>query len=236
MTYSKLLAVLVLFSVAGIFTPAYGQKPRWLTTHSWKGTGTAATEIFWVNTNRWRIRYAPHGRGIFHVALYNVKGELVDVVADLERPVSGLRTQTGKGQCYLTVTAIDTRWEISVEQYLSVIEEWQLLQRMKQPPVELAKLAEWTGGTGDAEYELTVPAGSWKVVHTNKGNGLLQVKVQNDEGLVSLAANNSSTGEGESWVHAAGTFTVSVVAVDTTWKVVVYGENPPEPEPETPAE
>ena len=162
---------------------------------------------------------------MFQIGVYDADGTFLDTAASLPEPMSGRRTLTGldRGQRYLAITGFDTRWTVTVEQRLSFFEEWQLLQSMRQPSPELAKLGTWTGDEVDTSYEFTVPAGRWEVTHSNVGGGFLQILIQNEEGIVALATYSTATESGVSWGHQPGKFTMQVKA-DKTWQVDVYFE------------
>ncbi len=217
-------AGLVLLLALLLPAAAPAQEPVWLETHSWKGSGTARTEIFWANTSRWRIRYRPRGKGLFQISVYNVKGELVDVAANQAEPLRGMAYMKEKGEFFLAITGADTEWEVSIEQFVNMAEEWQLRQRAKLPPPAMWKIATWTGGAGRQEYDIDVPHGSWQIVHSNHGPGLLQIQVFDQKGDLAVAANNALPGSGLSWLHTPGRAKVAINAVDTAWKIEVFCE------------
>ena len=197
---------------------------RWLETHSWKGMGTKQTEKFWVNGGKWRIRYRPHGKGIFQVAVYAENGEFLDMAADMEKPVGGWTTMHGRGARHLAITGMNTTWEVSIEQRLSTIEEWQLIQIMNQARPTFVKLGTWTGEDAETKHEFAVPQGSWKVKHSSSGEGTLQIFIHDEDDIVVLALNSDSPGEDTSWVHRKGKFTMEVKAVKAAWQVDVFHE------------
>jgi hypothetical protein len=85
----------------------------------------------------------------------------------------------------------------------------------------MVKIGTWTGEEGSAEYSFTIPEGSWQIVCTQEGAGLLQVEVADSDGFVALAANGTLPGESVSWVHQAGTFTIKVSSDAPTWQIDV---------------
>jgi len=218
----------VLAGIAVLFGAhaALAQKARWVETHSWSGVGSKQTEMFRTNGAKWRIRYKPRGAGLFQVAVYDEQSQIQDVAVSMKggEMVSGHKTFRGRGLRYLAITGVDASWRVAVEQRLSVIEEWQLVQIMREPQPELFKVGSWTGEETEAEYEVTIPRGSWKIVHSNTGGGFLQVLVRDDDGVAAVAANTTEAGEDVSWVHRAGKFTMAVKADNTSWKVDVLGE------------
>ena len=218
----RVLVCSVFFLLAGIGANA-GDR-HWVVTGKWAGTGTCQTREFHVYSRKWRVRHRHQGSGLFQVGVYDAAGELLDMAANLREPVSGARTLPGRGTRYLAINGVDTTWEVEVEQYLSILEEWQLREAAKKPETPLKKYAVWFGEDTDADYTVTLPEpGSWKIVHTNAGAGVLQVLVRNEAGVVALAANSSDRGVKESWIHGSGTFTVHITAIKTHWKVEVLG-------------
>lgn len=209
--------------------PLRAQAPRWVVTNRWQGAGSQQTEMFWVNGDAWRVRYRPNGKGLFQVVVYDPQGKFADMVANENRafPVAGSTTLHGRGQRYLGVTGVDTSWEITVEQYVTVIEEWHLRQLLQQPRPQMLKVGLWTGSDGKSDYTFTVPAGSWQIRHSHSGNGLLQITVEDEAGFVALGANEVRAAEGSCWVHKAGTFTMRINADHVDWKVEVLCEDTP---------
>ena len=175
-----------------------------------------------VNGIRWRLVHRHKGDGIFQVGVYDVGGKFLDMAADLREPVAGSKVLPGRGRRYLAINGVDAEWTVTVEQYLSIIEEWQLTQEARKPPPALEKLGTWFGEDTDADYEVEVPAGSWKIVHSNSGGGMLQVSVRDPKGYLMLAANTTDPGQSDSWIHQSGTFRMKIRAVRFSWKVDVF--------------
>lgn len=215
--------------LAGAMHAAVAQTPRWVITNRWEGSGSCQTDKFWVNGAKWRIRYEPAGTGIFQISVYNTENQLVDVATNQNRhvPLNGYATLKGIGERHLGITGVDTTWKVTVEQYLTAIEEWHLRQLLKQPKPKRLKVGVWTGEGGQTQYTFTVPSDSWQIRYSRSGDGLFQIVVENDGGFVALAANDLKEGEGHSWVHNAGTFTMNVTAEDVSWKVEVVAEEAP---------
>jgi len=205
------------------------QEPRWVVTNRWQGFGSQQTEMFWVNGAAWRVRYRPKGKGIFQISVYDDQGALVDMATNqnFPEPLSGNATLKGRGQRYLGITGVDTTWEVTVEQRLTVIEEWHMRQLLQQPRPQMLKVGIWTGSGGESEYTFTVPSRSWQIRHSHSGDGLLQITVEDAAGFVALAANEVRSSEGASWVHKAGTFTIRVNAGNVDWRVEVLCEDVP---------
>lgn len=214
----------LLLLLAGI-GPATAQQARWLETHSWSGTGTAQTPLFWINADKWRVRYRPRGTGIFRIEVFGAAGEQLAVPVHHAFPVRGRRTLRNRGHMYLAVTGLETEWTVAIEQYVSVIEEWHLLRQLSQPRRQPTQLGTWTGAEGEETVEFTVPSDRWKVVHSNAGDGFLQVVIRDAANHAIVAANTAKAGSETAWGHQAGTYTMNITAVNTTWSVdVVFWE------------
>jgi len=228
MCRKRLVGLTLLLFVASM-GPLLAQAPRWVVTNRWQGVGSQQTEMFWVNGDTWRVRYRPSGEGLFQVVVYDAQGKLVDMVANDNRlvPVAGSSSLHGRGQRYLGITGVDASWEVTVEQHVTVIEEWHLRQLLQQPRPQLLKIGLWTGSDGQSEYTFTVPSQSWQIRHCHSGDGLLQIKVEDAAGFMALGANEVRSAEGSSWVHRAGTFTMRVNADHVDWKVEVLCEDTP---------
>ena len=199
----------------------HAAESRWVETQSWSGTGTRQTELFLVNGIRWRLVHRHKGDGIFQVGVYDAQGSFLDMAADLREPVSSSKVLPGRGHRYLAINGVDTEWTVTVEQYLSIIEEWQLTEERRKPPPAYEKLGTWFGADTDVDYEIQVPAGSWKILHSHSGAGMLQISVRDQKGFVMLAANTTDAGQSESWIHQSGTFRMRIRAVKCQWKVDV---------------
>lgn len=202
------------------------QGPRWIVTQLWEGSGTQQTQKFWVNGTPWRVLYRPSGKGVFQVGLYDADGAFLRLLAEQDELMPGGVTIREPGRRYLAVTGVDTRWKITVEQYLSTIEEWQLTETVRQTRFNLAKLGTWAGRDTDQDYEIEVPTGSWQARYSNLGAGTVQITVRDQDGNVVMALNMESPSEGEGWIHQNGRFTMHVTATDAKWKVDVYNEQP----------
>lgn len=186
------------------------------------------TEMFFVNASRWRVWYLPgqDDGTMLQVAAYDGEGALLDMITNQTNTplLQGMRTRTDRGYRYLAVNSMDTDWTVIVQQHLSAIDEWHLIQLMKQETKDLVKLGTWTGEAADETYTFHVPRGSWKLAHSHTGDGLLQIVIANDEHHVALAANADKPGNSQSWIHRNGTFRMEIKATDVQWRVDVFGE------------
>ena len=215
---AAITVITVLMPVIG----GYARDAEWIETQSWEGTGTIQTNMFWVYGDKWRIRYRPRGVGVFQISVYDESGALLDMAADLQEPLYGRATRYDRGRRYLSINGSRCEWKVTVEQHLSIIEQWQLKQMRKRPHPELAKLGVWTGENGVVTESFRITDGSWRIHFRNGGEGLLQVRVynQSDE-LVAVAANTSRVGEGTSWIHQSGDFKLDISAENTNYIVEV---------------
>lgn len=228
MCRTRLVGLTLLLFVTGMGS-LWAQAPRWVVTNRWQGFGSQQTEMFWVNGDVWRVRYRPTGKGLFQIAVYDGQGKFVDTAANQSDlvPVAGSARLHGRGQRYLGITGVDSAWEITLEQHVTVVEEWHLRQLLQQPRLQLLKVGLWTGSDGQSEYTFTVPSRSWQIRHCHSGDGLLQIRITDAAGFVALGANEVRSAEGNSWVHKAGTFTMRVNADHVDWKVEVLCEDTP---------
>lgn len=224
--WTKLAASALLVLVAG--HSARAQRSRWVETHRWEGAGTQQTESFLANGSKWRVFYIPGDASktsVLQVAVYDLDGELLDMLTNQSGTsiLRGFRTRRDRGERYLAINGIGVTWTVIVQQHLSAIEEWHLMELARNNPPDLLKLGTWTGDDTDTEYEFTIPAGSWQIAHEHTGRGLLQVMVTDAEGFVGLAANVSQPGTATSWVHRAGTFRMHIRANGVRWRIDVLG-------------
>jgi len=70
-----------------------------------------------------------------------------------------------------------------------------------------------------------VPSRSWQIRHARSGDGLLQIQIDDADGFVAFGANEVRGGEGSSWVHKAGTFTMRVNAGAVDWRIEILCED-----------
>lgn len=202
---------------------ADAQESRWVETNVFYGVGSACSAPFWVNGSQARIRYIPRGTGEFGIDL--VDPETGDPVAILTRqarrsPLRGSKKLPQTGRFMLKVSGPGTRWEIRVEQYLSLIDEWHLVQLFKQQPPWL-RLGTWTGEPGEHSYELSVPTQPWQVVCHNRNKTVLEVGITDGDGQVWFTANIPPQGEAAGYVPRGGSFTMGVRTEESDWQVDV---------------
>ena len=202
------LLALLFASVA----PLHAQKARWVETNSWEGKGSRQTEIFFVTADHWRVIYRPKGRGTFRMVLNRESGHEPVVVSSQKGPAmyAGRRSYQAPGRRYLDISSSGAEWKVVVEQLLNPLQEWRLVQLLKKDRPRLSRIATWTGGEGEDEFEVRIPRGSWKLFTNVVGDGQLDVSVSpvvGDDGEI-LALGQLPAGDASSWVHRSGTFRV----------------------------
>ena len=210
--------------IAMFGTVASAQAPRWVEANTWKGFGTRQTETFFVNGESWVIKHKHNGNGIFQISLYDDKGKLLDVPVNLSSSIPGIAYLKGRGARFLQISA-ESDWEVTVDQFVTKVEEWNLVQAARSYPRPEKKQAVWTGEAGTETFSFTTPKGNWKVIATAESGGNLRVQVKDSGGLIECdLRNNQEAGSSESWGHKAGTFSLTVTAQNTAWKVELLGE------------
>jgi len=214
------LALLVL--AAGTLSAA-AQNAHWVETNSWQGTGSQQTGIFFVTANRWRVIYRPKGRGPFRLEMNRESGNDPVVVTDQKGTViqGGRRSYTGIGRHYLDIQTDQAQWEVAVEQWLTPIEKWHLVQLVKQETPTLVRVATWTGAQGEEEYDLHIPRGAWKLFVTVAGGGHLDISIAPTGGNNRpLLLNRLPAGETGTWIHRSGDFRIRLRASENCeWKL-----------------
>ncbi len=220
----KLLLNAVLATAWLYVSPAEAGAKRWVTTHSWSGRGTRCTELFLVNADRAQIRYRPGGAGPFRLALLDENGDLLRNLTD-QKPSNLLRGKKRvprRGWAYLRIAAPGTDWTVELDQQVSIIEEWHLLQLAKQKPKGWVKLGTWTGGEGEQIYDITLPTAPWRAVCTVAGEESADVGIFDADGLPWFFAVVDSERDMSTWVHKSGTFSLAVRAGNTSWRVEIF--------------
>ena len=218
----------LLMAAAGWLTmvgsTALAQAPRWVEANSWKGLGTRQTEIFFVNAEQWVIKHKHNGNGLFQISLYDEKGKLLDVPVNLSSSIPGIAYLKGRGARYLRISA-EADWEVTIDQFVTKVEEWNLVQIARSYPRPEKKQAVWTGESGSETFSFTISKGNWKIVATAESGGNLSVQVKDSGGLLECdLRNNREAGSCDSFGHKIGTFSLTVKAQDTAWKVELLSE------------
>jgi len=200
---------------------ASAQKTRWVETGSWMGLGTMMTDTFLVVGDRWRVRYIPRGKGPFKIVVRDEKGaELTTVANQQQSAVRGWRTfKNDSGLRHLHVVAETASWEVVVEQSLTIVQEWQLVQWTRDSKPKLAKIGAWAGTDTDAEYELRVPSAKWSLIFACDGAGSLRVTLRDAEDNELLDTTLAGKSRNMSWVHSPGDYKLRIWARDIGWTV-----------------
>jgi hypothetical protein len=206
--------------------PATAGDAHWLETNAWSGNTPFTTPMFTVNTDTWRLLYRINSRVPATITVRNAALEKVAEASNQEGPLPGrLDLRAPRGRYFLEITGTSNReWHVAVQQRLSTIAEWQLLEERRTPATPLRKLAVWHGGPGRDAFTLPVPADHWKVRVTAVADGHLEVAAAPAAAAESVIWKFAldKAGSAESWIHRpAGTFTVSIDSQATAWKVEV---------------
>lgn len=212
-----------LFAFLACALSAIAQTAQWVETNAWQGTGSRQTGIFFVTANRWRVVYRPRGAGPFRLELNRESGNEPVVVTDQKGPATqgGRRNYSEAGRRYLDIQADEAEWEVRIEQWLTPVEQWHLVRLIKEETPSLARIATWTGSTGEAEYELRIPRGAWKLFVNVGGEGHLDLSIAPADGDGRpLLLNRCTAGETTTWVHRSGTFRIRLRASENCdWKL-----------------
>lgn len=225
MAQFRIWTLLVLLSCGAASLVA--QEAEWVVTNSWSGTGNQQTDMFFVTAAKWRVVYRPQGKGPFAIELNRESGHDPALVTSQKGTTiyAGRRTFTGSGRHYFEIQTEEASWEVVVEQFLTPVQQWQLVQLVKQDVPTLSRIATWTGTTGEEEFEVRIPRGSWKLFVNVAGAGEASATVSlvGEDGtqpilhMARLTAGDSST-----WIHQSGTFRVRLHAGENCeWKLDV---------------
>jgi hypothetical protein len=180
------------------------------------------TEVFPVTGSAWKVIYTHDGPGRFEISVHDAQGNLIRRTINSSEPIKGVSNLKGPGNFYLLISGHVPSWKVTVKQYVSTIEEWNLRQLGQQRTPVLRKLGTWNGEDTDSTYQFTVPEGSWRIVYGNSGGGVFELGVNDGEGNSVLTAAVTEPGESAAWVHKAGPFSLHVKATGTAWKVEAF--------------
>ncbi len=212
------LAVLSL-SIGSAF--AQVNKYRWLQTHQWSGHGNMETEFFSLYGNKSRVAFTPKGNGPFSIFFVDMQHGTQETVANQAEgfAINGRVNISGSTSAgYLIIRAPRNSWTVVIEQRLDPIDEWRFLQDQKKP-IKVSKLGTWSGDSGQTDISVTVPDGHWRIRYEQFKEGALSISVTNAAGAQVVSTSTSLSGEQSAWIHGAGTFTISVLAVQTPWVI-----------------
>lgn len=216
--------------VAAIFSGSngYSQEEEWIKTNSWTSNGKIQTNLFIVESSKWRIHYKPTGTGLFQVLIYNEKGQLHKVVTNQGPQVlPDHKTITGTGKFYILISADTTiNWKINVSQYLTKLEHWHLKQKVDKAKktLKLKKVGIWTGKDGSFEYEFEIKKGSWQLYYENNQNESLEVQILSSKGRVLLNTKASKLVSRIHWMHQNGKFILKIKSQKSKWHIQVLAQ------------
>ena len=200
---------------------------RWVKTAVWNGSGTRQMGLFRVSASEWAIRHSHTGNGLFQLVIYDEKGALLGVPVNMDKPLPGRVRAGGSGARYFSVTA-DGDWTLAVEQKLTAVEEWNLVQAGRREALTklLQKRAELSGGAGTVTRDYKLPAGRWKLVCTNLNGGRVEIQARDggrDRVVLSAVSGRKESLEG--WMYGEGTLSVVLRAdAEASWKIEIFGE------------
>lgn len=198
----------------------------WDKTVSIQGRGTRQTCVFPIVGERWRIRYAPKGRGNVKIELMDENGVVVSTpisYKNVEMPVSA----SGKSSPALRNAALrivgDTNgWSCAFEQYVNEAAGWEIFRWRKNYSAgkNLKKYAMWTGDAGDeVEFPLTVDAKRWRVLFETFESGKVKVELLDGTGKCHLLNYHLDKGTSDGWVFNSGEYILKVTSVGSSWAV-----------------
>lgn len=199
-----------------------GAETRWIPTNSWSAGGDTTTRVFDVFGDAWQVHYANRDTRRLAIRVLNEAGEVVGKPIEADRPIRGVHTFSGPGRFYLQAAGPSGRWEISVRQELTRLQEWDLRQKNATLDDRLEKVASFTGESDMAEYPILIAAGGWKFSYQN-GSGEMSLRVVDTvSGEVVFQRLLTRPEKAESWVHRPGRFRIEVESVQSAWRIDVF--------------
>ena len=191
----------------------------WVRTFSSSGNGIAQTDTFALAAGKWRIHYRPNGRGPFSVILRDTASGLNKRLTNQIGPnvVSGSTSGSDSiKSAYLVVQGSDEGWQVWVEHYMDMVDEWNFRQS-QTPRKSMERLGSWTGEANEQTVTVQVAAPHWRFSHEQLGPGRLRLDVFDATGQCLLRTCTAGGGLREAWIHQNGEFTVRISAIDTPW-------------------
>ncbi|MFW6367318.1 MAG: hypothetical protein ACOC0L_01485 [bacterium] len=211
----------------GAVIPARGRDvgPRWIETARWRGNGSVYTEPFYIAGERWRVKFYPEGTPPFHINVCDATAKPVAEAAVAEELLPGWRTFSDEpGYRILRILGSQVSWTVTVEQRMTVQDQWTLAGKQKDHVPVYSQTGVWSG-EGPAEpvrFKVPVEDAPWRMVVQNEESGRLDVTLRDASGNEVVAAEMEQAGAVESWGYAAGEFTLEIGAGDTAWTVRMY--------------
>jgi hypothetical protein len=219
----------LLVGTVGLATAVRADRKTWYETDSWSGTGMKTTREFLVGAGKWRIvarREADEPRRIW---VLDDEGNRFGSVIVLLQGVPAVKPFKGQGRYRLVVPDEDGVWSVKVQQKLSVVEEWDLRQALKEPAPALRKISAWSGGDGRTSYRFSVPQDvAWKLVCRGTAGeaGELRLRVTPLETTEGGDFIKHATGEFDigQWFVRGGEFELTVGSTGAEWQAEVHTE------------
>lgn len=198
---------------------------RWIETARWRGSGTVYSEPFYITAERWRLKFYPKGKPPFHIKVCDATAKPVAEAAVSDDLVSGWRTFSDQpGYRILRIVGPQVDWTVTVEQRMTVRDQWALDRKQKAHVPVYSQTGVWSG-EGPAEpirFEVPVEDAPWRMVVQNEESGRLDVTLRDASGNEVVESKLQRTGTVDSWGYEAGEYTLEVDAGDTAWTVRMY--------------
>ena len=218
--FAAVLLPTVLASVAG------AQEVRWVITNEWRGKGYMTSPMFQVNGAKWRLIFRHRSNATFRVDVYNEEHERIETAVSRNAPYYTYVTLKQRGNFYLKIHGSEALWDVQVKQFLTSLEEWDLLQAVRRRKKEIEPLASYVGRAGRKTISVTIPQGSWKLAYSAEhDDGALNVTVTPQSAaapLEPLTFTRTARGTSATWFHHPGKFELTVEAEDTPWKIDLF--------------
>lgn len=221
---NKFTALLTFFVIAAT-SSTFAAKTRWVQTNIWSGNGYSATEVINIVGHKWRLRYKPSaksGNAAFEIEIYDLNGRPYASAGGRKGVLKGSKSYSEPGMYYLMIKGVDTKWEISLEQRMTVIEEWEYRQWLKRVSPVVRRLGTWADAVHEAEYTFKTVGPGWKAVASSKGPGKTTIQIRDLAGTVLFNSSFTGAGESSGWCYAGGTFKVYVFSNGPEWKLDLF--------------
>lgn len=212
----RLLSGILMSTVFCVSARAHAQRPRWLETNRWAERGTTITELFRVNTSRWRLVYGINDRRSLLVSVYTEDGELVTTTRRLRGPDTEriVLSDMRPGYYYLRIESVDSDWQVAVHQHLSTIEEWELLQYRRRPAIGLRRVADFAGIADSRQFAFRIDRPRWMLQWTFDEPGIFELIVQedndDDDRKPVFQTLLTVPGRYHTWIHQSGVFRIRI--------------------------
>lgn len=199
---------------------------RWVETASWEGHGEIRTRPFYIAGGKWRVKFYPDGKGPFSIDICNAAAETVGTAAVSSRVIPGWRTfSDSAGYRHLHIKGKNnTAWRVTVEQLMTVQEQWGLTQHQKKhrPVYRQVGVLAGNGREDVRRFVLTMQDNSWRVVVRNEDDKNLKMLLRTGEGETVMEGNLSKRGSIESWGYAPGDHVLEIEGVGSSWSVELF--------------